>query len=198
MKDPYPRDPSKWPATTEILLAKFPLQMPKLVETVLASWEDIFHSRIGAKGFQIGREVWPEPQILGFLLHELIPLNLAATYPGQWQRGGPGECDVVHRLQDGWSFEIKTSSSARGIFGNRSYAHISPLARKRRGSFFLAVNFEKFAHETSARPEIRLVRFGWLSSTDWIGQRAPSGQQARLTKEAKAYKLRIIYDQSRK
>jgi len=195
MNDPYPRHPSKWPATTDALLARFPVQMKKIVEIVLASWEDIFHSKIGVHSYQIGREIWPEPQIMGFLLHELIPLNLAAAFQGEWRRGGTGKCDAVHLPGDEWSFEIKTSSSTIGIFGNRSYAHVSESARKRRGSFFLAVNFGKFNHATGVRPEIHLIRFGWLGPKDWIGQKSESGQQARLTKEAKAYKLRIIYEQ---
>lgn len=195
MKDPYPKDTSKWTATTEALLRAFPLKMPQLVETVLASWEDIFHSRLGSKGYAIGKDIWPEPQVIGFLLHELIPLNLAATYRRKWARGAAAhQFDAIYLPDDDFSFEIKTSSSASGIFGNRSYAHISDDASKRRGSFFLAVNFGKFA-EREVRPEIMLIRFGWLGPSDWVGRRAESGQQARLTKEAKAYKLRIIYEQ---
>jgi len=169
--------------------------MNEVVKIVLASWEDIFHSKIGARGYEIGKDIWPEPQIMGFLLHEIIPLNLAAAHPGEWQRcAGADQCDAVHVPNDDWSFEIKTSSSRSGIFGNRSYAHLSDVARKRRGSFFLAINFGKFGRD-NVRPEIALIRFGWLGSKDWIGQKAQSGQQAHLTKEAKAYKLRIIYEQ---
>jgi hypothetical protein len=194
MNNPFPENPKDWPAVTEKLLKTFPIPMPELSEIVLASWEDIFHSRIGSKGYQIGRDIWPEPQIMGFLLHELIPLNLAAAYPKQWKRGRSStECDAVFIRNIDHSLEIKTSSSASGIFGNRSYAHVSESANKRRGSFFLAINFGKFS--AAERPEINLIRFGWLGAGDWIGQKAQSGQQSRLTKEAKAYKLRIIYEQ---
>lgn len=194
MKDPYPSDVSVWSSTTEKLLRRFPLGMEDLVKVVLASWEDIFHSRIGERAYQIGRDIWPDPQIMGSLLHELVPLNLGAAYSGKWRRGMAAECDAVHVPDDAWSFEIKTSSSPRGIFGNRSYVQVSSIARKRRGSFFLAVNFGKFGTE-NMRPEITLIRFGWLGPNDWIGQAAQSGQQARLTKEARAYKLKIIYEQ---
>jgi len=193
MKNPYPDNPKYWAAVTDRLLKTFPIPMTEMTEIVLASWEDVFHSRIGSKGYRIGRDVWPEPQIMGFLLHELIPLNLAATYPTQWRRGASAtECDAVFARNTDYSFEIKTSSSAKGIFGNRSYTHLSKSAIKQRGSFFLAVNFGKFS--SAGRPEISLIRFGWLGAADWIGQRAESGQQARLTKEAKAYKLRITYE----
>ncbi|HTW94989.1 MAG TPA: ScaI family restriction endonuclease [Tepidisphaeraceae bacterium] len=196
MKNPFPENPAKWSAITDRLLSGFPLAMNEIVEIVLASWEDIFHSRLGNKGYQIGRDIWPEPQIMGFLLHELIPLNLAARRPKMWRRGAAGtECDAVYLADSDYSFEIKTSSSPSGIFGNRSYAQLADkAAKKQRGSFFLAVNFGKFA--ASMRPEVNLIRFGWLDRADWVGQRAQSGQQARLTKEARAYKLRIIYEQS--
>src|SRR5580692_3217702 len=106
MKDPYPSEVSKWSKTTEKLLAAYPLPMPELVKIVLASWEDIFHSRIGSRNYQIGRDIWPEPEIMGFLLHELVPLNLAATYPGKWQRCQvAGQCDALYLPNDDWSFE---------------------------------------------------------------------------------------------
>jgi len=194
MKNPFPNDPKTWATITDKLLLTFPLPMKDVAKTVLASWEDIFHSRLGVKGYQIGRDIWPEPQIMGFLLHELIPLNLADSYPRKWKRGASAtECDAVYSPNSDYSFEIKTSSSTSGIFGNRSYAHVSNSSNKHRGSFFLAINFGKFS--AGNRPEINLIRFGWLGAADWIGQKAQSGQQGRLTKEAKAYKLRIIYEQ---
>jgi ScaI restriction endonuclease len=195
MNNPFPANPKEWPAVTDRLLKAFPLPMKDIVEIVLGSWEDLFHSRIGRKAYRIGFDIRPEPQIMGFLLHELIPLNLGAARTNEWRSGAAStECDAVFIPDAKFSFEIKTSSSARGIFGNRSYAHVSNRATKRRGSFFLAVNFGKFS--SAERPEIGLIRFGWLGAGDWIGQSAESGQQARLTKEAKAYKLRIIYEQS--
>jgi hypothetical protein len=195
MKNPYPADHREWPEITGRLLDRYPIPIDELVKVVLSSWEDIFHSRFGARAYQIGREIRPEPQIMGFLLHELIPFNLAAAGAKVWKRGAATtECDAVYLPNPDYSFEIKTSSSARGIFGNRSYAHVGSTTNKPRGSFFLAVNFGKFS--AAQRPEINLIRFGWLAGSDWIGQRAQSGQQARLTKEAKAYKLRIIYEQS--
>ena len=197
MPSPYPRDVSAWSATTDRLLSAYPIRMKEMVEVVLTSWEDIFHSRFGAKGYQIGVHIWPEPQIIGFLLHELVPLNLSTIRPKTWRRGrSANECDAVYIRDDSKSFEIKTSSSISGIFGNRSYAHVSEAARKRRGSFFLTVNFQKF-DRADVRPEVSLIRFGWLGPEDWIGQLAQSGQQARLTRDAKAFKLRIIYEASK-
>ena len=193
MKNPFGKNRENWAGVTDQLLKAFPIPMTEMAEIVRASWEDIFRSRVGSKGYRIGRDILPEPQIMGFLLHELIPLNLAAVYPGKWRRGKSAtECDAIFVQDIDFSFEIKTSSSPTGIFGNRSYAHVSESASKLRGSFYLAVNFGKFS--ASAKPEIGLIRFGWLGAADWFGQRVQSGQQARLTREAKAYKLRIIYE----
>jgi hypothetical protein len=38
-----------------------------------------------------------------------------------------------------------------------------------------------------------MIRFGWLGHSDWIPQKSPTGQQARLTPEAKKYKLTKLF-----
>ena len=196
MKDsPYHKARTEnWARITDELLADFPISMSEIVRLALGAWEDIFHSRIGSHAYQIGKHIWPEPQIMGFLLHELIPLNVVAAYPGQWRRGhASNECDCEHTINDRHAFEIKTSSSKSGIFGNRSSTHISPKASKRRAGYMLAVNFTKFV-PTGVRPEMSLIRFGWLDATDWIGEGSDTGQQSRLTKESRAFKLKILYE----
>jgi hypothetical protein len=192
----YRRRPLKrWLEITNRLLDEFPLERVELVELVLSSWGDIFSSSIGKESYNIGEHIFPQPQIMGFFLHELVPLNLARKYPGQWRVGAASnEFDAVYVPNDKYSFEIKTSSSASGIFGNRSYAHVSEGSKKRRGSYILAINFEKF---DSSDPNVTLVRFGWLDADDWIGQRAESGQQSRLTKDARAYKLVKLWERSK-
>ena len=67
--------------------------------------------------------------------------------------------------------------------------------KKSKSGYYLAINFEKF-EETEELPQIRLIRFGWLDHTDWIGQSAASGQQARLPKEVENGKLVVIYKKS--
>src|SRR3990172_7631726 len=158
--------PSKWLRVTEKLLRQFPIKTDDLVKTVLESWQDIFKSKIGQHSYHIGREIFPQPQIMGFLLHELIPLNLAARFPKKWRRGQAStECDAHCLREDHYSFEIKTSSSATGIFGNRSYAHVSDRAKKRRAGYMLAVNYAKFCPGICP-PALTLIRFGWLVPSD--------------------------------
>ena len=187
---PYHRKPtSRWFAVTQALLRDYPLSSSDLVAVVQGAWEGIFESSIGRGNYRIGREILPQPQVMGFLLHELIPLELERTHAGEWRRGTPaGEPDSVCIANLSRSFEIKTSSSSNGIFGNRSYAQEGSARKRSHAGYYLAVNFEKFETATR-RPELTLIRFGWLDGGDWIGQKAQTGQQARLTPEARAYKL---------
>ena|SRR5436853_7913689 len=77
-----------WSKKTDELIAKYPLSMEELVDIVQVSWKGVFASRIGTKRFQIGKHIFPKPQILAFFLHELIPLELTSRYPGVLARRG--------------------------------------------------------------------------------------------------------------
>jgi hypothetical protein len=169
------------------------LSPDEIVDVVLGAWDSIFASRMGTKGFRIGRDISPKPQIMGFFLHELIPLELAARYPKEWRvEASPRDKDIVHIPDDAYSIEIKTSSNPSHIFGNRSYAQPSSRGKKAKSGYCLAVNFEKFS-KTNRSPRIRLIRFGWLDSSDWIGQKAATGQQSRLPPDAETKKLLQVY-----
>jgi hypothetical protein len=197
MASPYARLPeSKWLDKTRQLVAAHPLKAEDIEAAVLDSWKSIFDSRIGKHGIQIGKDIFPIPQLMGAFLHELIPLELAAKYPKIW-RGNKEkrEKDLVYLTELKFSIEVKTSSHKTSIFANRSYAQpqsSAPLA-KRKDGFYIAVNFEKFGAE-SGRPRIRRIRFGWLDHTDWIPQKSERGQQAHLAPITYKTKLLTIYD----
>ena len=194
MKSPYTRiRPDKWSHVTRKLIDEHPLQMDEIVDIVLTSWESIFSSNLGTKGFKIGVNIFPKPQIMGFLLHELIPLELSVRYPKSWRTEETSEDkDIVFIPDDRFSIELKTSSSPRRIFGNRSYAQGSTKGKKAKTGYYLAINFQKFI-EKKTRPKIKVIRFGWIDSTDWIGQKAATGQQSRLPTEVENSKLLEIY-----
>ncbi len=176
-----------------------PLKATEIVEVVLRAWDDIFTSSFGSKGFRIGKDITPKPQIMGFFLHELIPLELADRYPSIWRpERTAGDKDINHIPDQRYSIEIKTSSHATAIFGNRSYAQAPAEGgqRKSKSGYYMAVNFQKFS-STGTMPTILRVRFGWLDHTDWVGQAAATGQQARLTKEADAFKLLALFPQNK-
>jgi len=177
-----------WKDKTFYLVDQHPLSGGELVDVVHDTWNGILETRIGSGQHQIGKDVFPTPQIMAFLLHELIPLELQHRHPDEWRRDySSDEKDVVFVPDDRFSFEIKTSSSATGIFGNRSYAQPSPNSKKHKAGYYLAINFEKF--RANHRPRVTWVRMGWLDHTDWIAQRSATGQQARLDPRAKSSKL---------
>lgn len=194
MASPYKGPPSRaWLNVTRRLVDDHPLETNEIVEVVLAAWESIFASRVGTRGFHIGTDIFPKPQIMGFFLHELIPLELAARYPKEWRgEENASEKDIVYIPNDYYSIEVKTSSNPSHIFGNRSYAQDTTKGKKEKSGYYFAVNFEKFSAERK-KPSVLLVRFGWLDLSDWIGQKAATGQQSRLPPEVENYKLIEIY-----
>jgi hypothetical protein len=183
-----------WLKKTEELVSAHPLKTSEIRCVVLQAWSDIFDSKLGPHNFQIGRHIFPKPQIMGFFLHELIPLEIASRYPGKW-RGDQtaADKDLVYIPDNLFSVEIKTSSHPTRIFGNRSYAQpAESVGKKNKSGYYLTVNFGKF-DQSGANPKILLIRFGWIDHSDWIGQAAASGQQAHLTPSADRLKLLTIH-----
>jgi hypothetical protein len=192
---PYSGKPAaRWPGVTKRLVAKHPLTADEIVDVVLSCWGSIFKSRFGRHRFRIGTHIFPRPQVLGFLLQELIGLELESRHPGIW-RGDEqaGEKDLVHVPDRSFSIELKTLSSPKHIYGNRSYAQKTSRGKKAKSGYYLAVNFEKFGAKGASQPSVRLIRFGWLDANDWVGQKAPTGQQAHLPVEVEAGKLLELY-----
>ena len=194
MINPYEnKNEDEWFDITCNLIKNHPLDMDIMVDTVLETWEDIFNSSFGKNDIKIGVDIFPTPQIMGFLLHELIPINLKAKLSSDdWVKDKEvSEKDLVYRPNLDYSVEIKTSSDKKRIFGNRSYAQKSDNPKKSKTGYFLAVNSEKFNESTN--PKIRKISFGWLNHEDWRGQKAQTGQQANLPAIIYETKLLEVY-----
>ena len=195
MASPYAGLPVEaWEIKTRELIEEHPLDPNEIYELILKVWNQIFESNITSSGYRIGIDLFPRPQIMGYFLHELIPLELARKYPEDWRREQKeNEKDIVCLKSDRYSIELKTSSSKRSIYGNRSYAQKSTTGKvkKNKNGYYLAINFEKFSKPTATpqKPSITLVRFGWLDEDDWQAQTAATGQQARLSSDVERYKL---------
>jgi len=186
----------QWYKVTESIIMEHPLAEQEIVDIVLSSWDSIFDSSIGKHHFKIGKHIFPKPQIMGFLLHELITLETATRYPSEWRgEKNPDDKDLVYIPDVQFSIEIKTSSNKNKIFGNRSYAQAAASNKKSKSGYYLAVNFEKFEN-TRKNPTILLIRFGWLDHSDWIGQKSQTGQQARLSIETYGKKFKTLYTES--
>lgn len=194
MPSPYSRKTiAKWSSITDKLISGHPLKPDEIVTTVLKSWNDIFSSNIGA--FYIGKDIFPTPQIMSFLLHELVAHYLGLAYPGIYKVGTlKGEKDIHCIDNSNFSVEIKASSHPSQIFANRSYAQPQlGIGSTTKNGYYITINFEKFDHVTKRLPEVTLIRFGYLEHNDWIAQNSATGQQARLSSEAYRHKLKQIY-----
>jgi hypothetical protein len=196
MESPYSNLPVQdWEAKTRELIEQHPLEPQELYAVVTQVWGEIFQSSITSRGYKIGVDLFPTPQIIGFFLHELIPLELASLYPGIWRRDRSAiDKDIVYIPNNYFSIEIKTSSSSRNTYGNRSYAQQSATGatpKKDKSGYYLVVNFQKFntTIQGAQTPAINLVRFGWIDREDWQGQAAATGQQAKLSPDVERYKL---------
>lgn len=198
---PYDGIPEeKWEAVTKALIKKHPLDSKEIVAVVLEAWKDIFATRIGAKGYRIGTDITLSPQIMGSFLHELIPLIFRDRYPDNWRRQThKKDKDLVYVPDPQFSVEIKTSSHPSQVFGNRSYAQPpssnAEIGRKGKSGYYLAINFEKFSDDHT-QPELVQIRFGWLDHTDWLAQKAATGQQARVSPAADRLKLVRLFPSS--
>lgn len=196
-KDLYSSSPiEEWVAITEELISNHPLDMDDIVDAVLESWESIFMTKIGGE-LQIGVDVFPSPQIMGNYLHELIPIKLSKKYPGIWRKEQVKEDkDIVYIPDNNYSIEIKTSSNANNIYGNRSYGQENSEnnSGKSKSGYYIGVNFEKFdSKQSNYKPQIKKIRFGWLDHSDWIPQKSEKGQAATIYKEARDKKMKLIY-----
>lgn len=193
MTSPYQDVPvANWQTVTEQLVQAHPLRSNEIVEVTLQAWDSIFTSSIG--GFHIGKEIFPRPQMMGFFLQELIALEFIRRYPNIWRgEKNATDKDIVYIPNTSFSIEIKTSSDPNHIYGNRSYAqYIEGEGKKEKTGYYLAVNFQKFT-STVTYPHILKIRFGWLDYSDWLGQKAATGQQARLAPQVETNKLLLLY-----
>lgn len=186
---------SDWPAITSDLIQKHPLTEDEITGFCLAAWQNLFNSSIGKHNLKFGEHIFPRPQVVGALLHELIPAEIVASYPATWRREREkDDKDIVYMPDDFFSIELKTSSNAGQIFGNRSYAQAPTQNKKSKNGYYITVNFEQIKEEAVAsRPSILMIRFGWIDHTDWIGQTSQTGQQARLAPETYELKLKTLY-----
>lgn len=186
---------SEWKSVTERLIEEFPIKMEIIRDIVLDSWDELFTISNATHDFAIGETIFPKPQILGFFLEEIVTQKIHKLDPETWLPDPTGYSKDLENIKEPkYSIEIKTSSSPKNIYGNRSYGQKGDSSKKSKDGYYLAINFEKFdSKKTLKRPEITLIRFGYLNYTDWISQSASTGQQARIPANIESVKLLPIY-----
>jgi hypothetical protein len=189
---PYVKHPrAEWPEITKKLVALFPLPMDVLVETVETAWSDLYNASFGDTGLRIGSDIFLPAQATGVILERLIGVHLNKRFPN-WRSGNTKvEKDIVCTNELKFSFEIKTSSSRAGLYGNRSTGHRAEGRTKFRTGYYLVINY-KLPQESDTTRSIMNVRFGWIDDDDWVGQAQPTGQQASIGVELARLKLITI------
>lgn len=196
MKSPYDgHDIQEWDDITNKIVEEYPISENDIVECVKDAWDKTKQTKIGGK-LQIGVDVFPEPQTMGLFLHELIPVTLAEKHPEKFSKGKvKSEKDVVYSPDEDLSIEIKTSSDRTNLYGNRSYGqkNSEKNSGKKKEGYYIGVNFEKYTDENHD-PQIKKIRFGWIDHEDWVPQKKETGQQAKLDKNARDHKLKLIYE----
>lgn len=192
-QSPYAALPKeKWPEKTRDLFEAFPLDSHFIKQIVFSSWEDIHSSSFGDTNLRIGRDIFLPAQATGVILENLIAVHLSNHAP-VWRGGGAkNEKDIVNTENDDFSFEIKTSSSKSGLYGNRSTGHRSDNRTKSRAGYYLVVNY-KLPKDNDPDRHIHSIRFGWIDDEDWVGQAKPTGQQASIGAELARLKLLTLY-----
>ncbi len=196
MKSPYGDDVEKWAAITKRLLTKHqPLTSTELVDMVLKAWDLICKKTVIGGEIKLGVDLFPAPQVLGALLHEVIPYLLERAHPGKWRRDQTkDEKDLVYIPDQTFSTEIKTSSSASGIASNRSVSQ-APTTRpaaKNKSGYFVTINYRPM-HVSRIVGPITLIRMGWFDHRDWVGQVSPAGQASHLSTVVRAHKLMMLF-----
>ncbi|MEJ0010248.1 MAG: ScaI family restriction endonuclease [Alphaproteobacteria bacterium] len=192
---PYKNHPEeKWLEITKQLIAEFPLSKEDIVKVVSDSWNDLYTSTIGSSGLVIGKNIFLPAQATGVILERIIGSALQRLDSKIWV-GGKEKIhkDIVNLKNDRFSFEIKTSSSANGVYGNRSTGYRSDNSKKIRSGYYLVINYQ-LPTETLPEKKIRKIRFGWIDDDDWVGQKESSGQQASISSHLAKLKLISLLD----
>ena len=163
--------------------------LPYVVRAVEKSWSTLWTARIGP--LPLAR-MHLDAQATGKIFQELLAYALHDE-DARWRHP-----DAPRHARDpdfvfenpAYNFELKTCGQAggRAVFGNRcSSAGIASDTGKSRSTWLLTINYSLVEG-----PRLNIVRFGFVDSTDWIGQRAATGNSSRLNPEAYASKLRIL------
>ena len=177
-----------WKAITEDLVKAHPLFGGEIRTLVTDGWNEVFESKIGSKGLRIGVDIFPSGQVMGSLLHELVPREFADAHPTLWRpEVAVSDKDLVFIPDDKFSIELKTSSHPSEIRGNKSFAQDVTDGKKLKDGYYIVVNYGEIKYGTQL--EIKKIRFGWLDHGDWQTGKSTTGQSATVKAIAKKHKL---------
>jgi len=156
---------------------------PRILSVIHRSWTTLWTSKVGQVPL---RHFNLDAQVIGKFFQELMLHELRAEDP-RWRSGSPKEKDFTFADDESLSFELKMCGQvgSRDVFGNRCSAagYASPAGKDRSG-WLLTINY--------TGQTINIIRLGWISGGDWVGQRAASGNSSKLSRETYGTKLRVL------
>lgn len=196
MSNPFENlEVGEWSAKRDELIEDHPLSIDEIHELVLTSYNKLLRTRIGdpSDNIRIFKDVPVKAQTVGSFLETIIA-NELQDLNSVWRPGTEAEKDLIHTEVPRYSTEIKTSGQVNDeVFGNRSYAQDSGTnAKKSKSGYYITVNMHISEDSLPPSHKLFLIRFGWIDFDDWSGQKAATGQAARLSNEVYAHKLRVI------
>jgi len=185
----------EWPSIRDTLIREYPLDMCEIREIVLRSYDKLLQTRIGdpADDIKIFEDVDIGAQATGAFLETIIA-NEFQKRNSVWRQGSEAEKDLIHTNNPKFSTEIKLSGQVNDkIFGNRSYAQdTSGSNKKGKSGYYIALNIHISKGELLPSHNLFLMRFGWIDFEDWSGQKAESGQAAKLNSDVYKNKMTVI------
>ena len=158
------------------------LSLAELQRLANETWREVWCTRIGNK-IEL-HQVKPSGQMIGMLFEEILKHKLHAQDPKAWPlERKKGDKDLHYAPDPRLSIEIKTSGQkGYEVFGNRSYA-LSDV-KDNKAAYFLVINY--------TGPQLRRVRFGYLTQQHWLAQKSSSGQQCKLNLLGKAALIDLL------
>ena len=186
---------TQWLEITKTLIQGFPIPTDALIDMSHYAFEDVFRTRVGSSNVPLASvdlSGGTRGGIIGGFFEYLFINKLIedTTGPPQWRFGSQNnEPDMVYIPDPFYSLELKTSSQRNSIWGSSSKVHKTARLTKDGSGFYLVVNYE-----FKAKPELTLLRFGWLDDTDWQGSKSAASASSKVIREHANLKLLTIYE----
>lgn len=183
----------EWSTKRDELIEDHPLDLEDVQDLVLDSYDELLQTRIGDPDddIKIFEDAKVGAQATGAFLETILANKLQDEYP-VWRQGSESEKDLIHTDDSRYSIEMKLSGQVDDkIYGNRSYAKGSE-DKKSKSGYYLCINVHISEDVTSPSYLPFLIRFGWISFSDWSGQESESGQASKISSEVYKYKLKTV------
>lgn len=171
------------------------MSLPELTARAQCAFDEVFQTRVGLSNVllaDVELSGGTRGGIIGGFFEYLFIKNLiddTSAPVSPWRFGAQNsEPDLVYQNDTVYSLELKTSSQRNRVWGSPSKVLKSARTTKDGSGFYLVVNYD-----LDPRPELNLVRFGWLDDSDWSGNKSVATGSSKVIKEHADLKLVTLY-----